>query len=116
MTDAELIDKLAEAIIRKTIERGWVRHLIQDIVLRTVIAQRQQERMGDARAFLECCNDRGIRVLWNKEKRKLVRRGNPLTPDLMEALRRCRVEVEWFLQRHGEMMGAIFPSDNGEKK
>jgi hypothetical protein len=55
-------------------------------------------------------------VLWNKEKRKLVRRGNPLTPDLMEALRACRAEVEWFLQRHGEMMGAIFPSDNGEKK
>jgi len=115
MTDAELIDKLAEKIIDKALSRGWLRHMLQDIVLRTVIAQRHQERMGDARAFLECCADRGIRVLWNPKKQKLVRQGNALTPELLEALRACRAEVEWFLKKHGEMMGAIFQERNGEK-
>jgi hypothetical protein len=106
MTDRDLIDQLADALIRKAISSGWLRTMLQEIVLKTMIAQKHCDRMGEARAFLECCLDRGIRV--RLKAGKLVT-DRPLPPDLVEVANSCRAEVRWYLERHGELMGAIFP-------
>jgi len=106
MTDRELIDQLADALIRKALSSGWMRTMLQEIVLRTMIAQKHCDKLGEARAFLELCNDRAIRV--RLKAGKLVT-DRPLPPDLAEMAQGCREEVKWYLERHGELMGAIFP-------
>jgi hypothetical protein len=108
MTDRDLIDQLADALIRKAISSGWLRTMLQEIVLRTMIAHKYCDKMGEARAFLECCLDRSIRVRLNRQTGKLVT-DRPLPPDLAEMAKDCRAEVRWYLERHGELMGAIFP-------
>jgi len=73
MTDRELVDQLADALIRKALASGWLRVMLQDIVLRTMIAQKHCE-MGTARAFLESCNDHGIKVKLDRQTGKLCHR------------------------------------------
>ena len=114
MSDKELIDQLADALIRKAIASGWMRTMLNEIVLRVIISQKHNDRLGEARAFLELCNDKGIHVRLNRTTGKLVT-DKPMTQDLKVMAATCRSEIKWYLERYGELMGAIFPDQEKER-